>query len=115
MGDFSFTNHSVDVVGHLSRSLALAEPGNVQIGLSPCLVVNSSLDDRKARWIMDQAFEPFRLALGQQPTRLLRHGCWQWCRGSVGTLTLPSVLAPIPSHLFFRLQKYFHGGLHPNW
>jgi hypothetical protein len=79
------------------------------------LVVNFSLYDRKARWIMNQAFEPLWLALGQQPPRLLRHGCWQWYRRSVGTLTLSPILAPIPSHLFFGLQKYFHDGLHPSW
>ena len=48
------------ISGH---SLALARsPGNVQIRLSPCLVVNFAFNDSKARWIMDQAFQPCRLA-----------------------------------------------------
>ena len=62
-GNFSLINHLVDVVGHLRLLAGLGqEPGDVEISLSPCLVVNFSLHDSKTRWIMDQAFEPFRLA-----------------------------------------------------
>jgi len=57
------------------------EPGDVQISLSPRLVVNFSFYCSKARWIMHQAVQPFRLALGQQPTRLFRHGRWFEARG----------------------------------
>ena len=113
--DFSLGSHFVDVLGHLGVFAGLGQqPGDVQIGLPPCLVVNFPFDGGKACWITHQAIQPLRLAFGQQPSRLVRDGGWRGCRRAVGTLTLSSSLFLVPAHLLFRLQKHFHNGLFPS-
>ena len=113
--DFSLGSHFVDVLGHLGVFAGLGQqPGDVQIGLLPCLVVNFPFDGGKACWINHQAIQPLRLAFGQQPSRLVRDGGWRGCRRAVGTLTLSSSLFLVPAHLLFRLQKHFHNGLFPS-
>jgi hypothetical protein len=113
--DFSLGSHFVDVLGHLGVFAGLGQqPGDVQIGLPPCLVVNFPFDGGKACWINHQAIQPLRLAFGQQPSRLVRDGGWRGCRRAVGTLTLSSSLFLVPAHLLFRLQKHFHNGLFPS-
>jgi len=108
--DFSLGRHFVAVLGHLGVLARLGQqPGDVQISLPPGLVVHLSLHGGEARWIIHQALQPIRLALGQKPSRLVRHSRWRERRRAVGTLTL--YLALIPTHLLFRLQKNFHGGL----
>ncbi len=113
--DFSLGSHFVDVLGHLGVFAGLGQqPGDVQIGLLPCLVVNFPFDGGKACWINHQAIQPLRLAFGQQPSRLVRDGGWRGCRRAVGTLTLSSSLFLVPAYLLFRLQKHFHNGLFPS-
>ena len=113
--DFSLGSHFVDVLGHLGVFASLGQqPGDVQIGLPPCLVVNFPFDGGKACWITHQAIQPLRLAFGQQPSRLVRDGGWRGCRRAVGTLTLSSSFFLVPAHLHFRLQKHFHNGLFPS-
>ena len=103
------------MLGHLGVFASLGQqPGDVQIGLPPCLVVNFPFDGGKACWITHQAIQPLRLAFGQQPSRLVRDGGWRGCRRAVGTLTLSSSFFLVPAHLHFRLQKHFHNGLFPS-
>jgi hypothetical protein len=115
--DFSLDRHFVDVLGHLGVLAGLGQqPGDVQIRLPPCLVVDFPFHSGKARRITHQAIQPLHLALGQQPSRLVRDGGWRGCRRTVGTLTLTLTfsLFLVPAHLLFRLQKHFHDGLLPS-
>src|SRR3954453_22583463 len=88
------------------------QPRDVEVRLPAGLIMHLPLHGGEARGIVHQTIEPTRLALGQEPARLVRNGHWRGHRRACGTTTLTPALNP--THLLVRLQKNFHERLLPS-
>src|SRR4051794_41258846 len=81
------------------------QPRDVEVRLPAGLIMHLPLHGGEARGIVHQTIEPTRLALGQEPARLVRNGHWRGPRGAPGGT--PLTPPPKPPHFPVRPPKKF--------